>query len=129
MSFRHQPTISSVLGSGFAAPPADAKHTGRGIVTAFIDSGFYDHPDLVTPHSRIHAYFDVIHEKSGIEQIKTPEVSSWHGMMSTVVAAGNGSLSNGRFKSLAPDMGLVLVKAGTLQRVHHDDIARAMSSW
>ena len=80
----------------------------------------------MTPHSRIHAYYDVIHDKSGVEHIKTPEVSSWHGMMSTVVAAGNGSLSNGRFKSLAPDMGLVLVRAGTLQRVHHDDIARAI---
>lgn len=105
---------------------ADAKYTGRGIACAFIDSGFYDHPDLSTPFSRIHAYYDVIQERSGVEHIKTPEVSSWHGMMSTVVAAGNGSLSNGRFKSLAPDMGLVLVKAGTLQRVHHDDIARAI---
>lgn len=105
---------------------ADAEHTGRGVVGAFIDSGFFDHADLTTPFSRIHAYYDVIHDTSGIEHIKKPEVSSWHGMMSTVVAAGNGSLSGGRFKSLAPDMGLVLVKAGTLQRVHHDDIARAI---
>jgi len=105
---------------------ANDAFTGRGVACAFIDSGFYDHPDLTTPFSRIHAYQDVISGKSGIEHIKTPEVSSWHGMMSTVVAAGNGSLSNGKFKSLAPDMGLVLVKAGTLQRVHHDDIARAI---
>ena len=105
---------------------ASAEYTGRGIVCAFIDSGFYEHADLVTPHSRIHAYYDVIHDKSGTDPIKTPEVSSWHGMMSTVVAAGNGSLSSGKFKSLAPEMGLVLVKAGTLQRVHHDDIARAI---
>ncbi len=105
---------------------ADSSRTGRGIVTAFIDSGFFDHPDLITPHSRIHAYYDVINEKSGVEHIQKAEVSSWHGMMSTVVAAGNGALSNGRFKSLAPEMGLVLVKAGTLQRVHHDDIARAI---
>ena len=105
---------------------ADSSRTGRGIVAAFIDSGFFGHPDLVTPHSRIHAYYDVINEKSGIEHIQKAEVSSWHGMMSTVVAAGNGALSNGRFKSLAPEMGLVLVKAGTLQRVHHDDIARAI---
>lgn len=105
---------------------ADDKHTGRGITCAFIDSGFYAHADLTTPFSRIHAYYDVIHDKSDVEHIKKPEVSSWHGMMSTVVAAGNGALSNGRFKSLAPEMGLVLVKAGTLQRVHHDDIARAI---
>ena len=71
---------------------ADARHTGRGVVAAFIDSGFYDHPDLTTPHSRIHAYYDVIHDKSGTEHIKQAEVSSWHGMMSTVVAAGNGNM-------------------------------------
>ena len=46
--------------------------------------------------------------------------------MSTVVAAGNGSLSNGRFKALAPELKLVLVKVGTLSRVHHDDIARGI---
>ena len=40
-----------------------------------------------------------------------------------MVAAGNGALSNGRYKSLAPDLGLVLVKVGSMQRVHHDDIA------
>ncbi len=105
---------------------ADGNYTGRGVVAAFIDSGFYAHADLVTPFSRIHAYQDVIHETGGLEVLKHADVSSWHGMMSTVVAAGNGALSGGRFKSLAPELGLVLVKAGTLSRVHHDDIARAI---
>jgi serine protease AprX len=100
--------------------------TGKGVVTAFIDSGFYAHPDLVTPHSRIHAYHDVLSGKGGTELLTEPDPSAWHGMMSSVVAAGNGALSGGRFRSLAPDMGLVLVKAGTLTRVHHDDIARAI---
>ncbi len=105
---------------------ADDRFTGRGVVAAFIDSGFYAHADLVQPHSRIHAFFDVINGKSGAELLREPDASSWHGMMSTVVAAGNGALSGGRFKGLAPDLGLVLVKAGTLSRVHHDDIARAI---
>jgi serine protease AprX len=47
-------------------------------------------------------------------------------MMSSVIAAGNGALSGGKYRSLAPDMGLVLVKVGTLSRVHHDDIARGI---
>lgn len=111
------------IGERFAA---DSRFTGRGVVAAFIDSGFYAHADLTTPHSRIHAFEDVIHGKGGPELLRQPDASSWHGMMSTVVAAGNGALSGGRFKSLAPDMGLVLVKAGTLSRVHHDDIARAI---
>ena len=47
--------------------------------------------------------------------------SAWHGMMSSVVAASNGALSGGRFKALAPDLGVVLVKVGTTRRIHHDD--------
>jgi serine protease AprX len=47
-------------------------------------------------------------------------------MMSTVIAAGNGALSGGRFKSLTPDLGLVCVKVGNLSRVHHDDLARGI---
>ncbi|HEX7665954.1 MAG TPA: S8 family serine peptidase, partial [Polyangiaceae bacterium] len=105
---------------------ADTKHTGRGITAAFLDSGFYAHPDLTTPHTRIHAYYDLMSGKSGLEPLEHPDASSWHGMMSSVVAAGNGALSNGRFKSLAPDLGLVLCKVGTLSRVHHDDIARGI---
>jgi serine protease AprX len=105
---------------------AHDKFTGRGVVCAFLDSGFYAHPDLTTPHSRVHAYFDLMSGKSGVELLEQADASSWHGMMSSVVAAGNGALSQGRFKSLAPDLGLVLCKVGTLSRVHHDDIARGI---
>src|SRR6185436_18780774 len=76
--------------------------------------------------TRIHAYEDLINNRAGLDLLKDSEPSSWHGMMSTVVAAGNGQLSQGRFKSLAPDLGLVLLKVGTMSRVHHDDIARGI---
>lgn len=106
---------------------ADSRFTGKGVVAAFLDSGFYAHPDLTTPHSRIHAYYDLIHRRSGVEHLSNHhDASSWHGMMSSVVAAGNGTLSGGRFKSLAPELGLVLVKVGTLSRVHHEDITRGL---
>jgi serine protease AprX len=105
---------------------ADPRFTGKGVVAAFLDSGFYAHPDLTKPHSRIHAYVDLIGRSSGVEHLGTPDASSWHGMMSSVVAAGNGALSGGRYRSLAPDLGVVLVKVGTLSRVHHDDIARGI---
>src|SRR5436305_662248 len=42
---------------------ADTRFTGRGVVAPFLDSGFFAHPDLTTPHSRIHAYHDLIHGK------------------------------------------------------------------
>jgi len=105
---------------------ADTRFTGKGVVAAFLDSGFYAHPDLTAPHSRIHGYVDLIGRKAGVEHLHAPDASSWHGMMSSVVAAGNGALSAGRYRSLAPDLGLVLVKVGTLSRVHHDDIARGI---
>jgi serine protease AprX len=105
---------------------ADTRFTGKGVVAAFLDSGFYAHPDLTKPHSRIHGYVDLIGRTSGVEHLDAADASSWHGMMSSVVAAGNGALSGGRYRSLAPEMGLVLVKVGTLSRVHHDDIARGI---
>lgn len=106
---------------------ADGRYTGRGITMAFLDSGFYAHPDLVTPRKRIRAYQDIMSGKSGLEHLHdTTDPSCWHGMMSTVVAAGNGSLSDGRFKGLAPEAELVLVKVGSLARVRHDDIARGI---
>lgn len=105
---------------------ADHRYSGKGVVAAFLDSGFFAHPDLTQPHTRIHAYEDLIHRKSGVELLKESDPSSWHGMMSSVVAAGNGTLSQGKFRSLAPDLGLVLLKVGTMSRVHHDDITRGI---
>jgi serine protease AprX len=105
---------------------ADTRFTGKGVVAAFLDSGFYAHPDLTEPHSRIHGYVDLVGRTSGVERLRAVDASSWHGMMSSVVAAGNGALSGGRYRSLAPDLGVVLVKVGTLSRVHHDDIARGI---
>jgi len=106
---------------------ADPRFTGRGVVAAFLDSGFFAHPDLTSGFSRIHAYYDLMSGRSGVEHLNdTNDPSAWHGMMSSVVAAGNGHLSGGRFRSLAPDLGVVLVKVGTLSRIHHDDIARGI---
>ena len=105
---------------------ADTRFSGKGVVAAFLDAGFYAHPDLTQPHSRIHGYVDLIGRTSGVEHLARVDASSWHGMMSSVVAAGNGALSGGRYRSLAPDLGVVLVKVGSLPRVHHDDIARGI---
>ena len=93
---------------------ADPRFTGKGVVAAFLDSGFYAHPDLVTPFSRIHAYENCSRTSPAPKTSGSPDASSWHGMMSSVVAAGNGALSGGSFRSLAPDLGLVLVKVGTV---------------
>ena len=41
---------------------ANPEYTGKGVTIAFLDSGFYPHPDLVTPVNRVIAYEDLIDE-------------------------------------------------------------------
>lgn len=104
----------------------DPRWTGRGVTAAFLDSGFYAHPDLTQPRNRIKAYYDVLSDVSGLHHIEKPDGSMWHGMMTSTVSAGNGHLSEGRFRSLAPELELVLVKVGHMSRVLHDDIERGI---
>lgn len=108
---------------------ADARYTGKGITIAFLDSGFYPHPDLTQPTDRI-AYFadargPAVRENVGFS---IPHLSSWHGTMTSCVCAGNGFMSMYRYSGLAPDARVVLVKTGNLQnsRIHEHDIYRAL---
>jgi serine protease AprX len=101
-------------------------YQGRGVTAAFLDSGFFAHPDLIRPRNRIRCYYDLINDREGLDLIRKPDNSMWHGMMTSTVAAGNGFNSGGKYKSLAPEMDVVLVKVGHLSRVKHDDIARGI---
>jgi serine protease AprX len=104
--------------------------TGRGVVMAFLDSGFYPHPDLTKPYKRILAHVDAT-VKEPIERpnFSTPAVTSWHGMMTTCVAAGNGFLSDYVYRGIASDAQLVLVKTGNRRgrHIHETDIYRALN--
>ncbi len=44
--------------------------------------------------------------------------------MTSVVACGNGSLSQGLYRGIASEAEVVLVQCGTARRVHHNDIRR-----
>ena len=105
---------------------ASARYTGRGVTIAFLDSGFYAHPDLVEPRDRILRYVDVNNPKAREDALLNPDVSSWHGMMTSVVACGNGHLSNGLYRGIASEADLVLVKVGMASRIVHDDIRRGI---
>ena len=105
---------------------ASKKYTGRGVVMAFIDSGFYPHPELA---GRILLHVDAgtnrVVEQSG----DSFEVSnmSWHGQMTSVIAAGDGKLSRGKYRGIARDAQLVLVKVGTPRdQVKEADILRGL---
>jgi serine protease AprX len=103
---------------------ADERFKGRGVTVAFLDSGFYQHPDLTTPESRILAYHNVAPRGTGT--LESIDVASWHGMMTSVVAAGNGALSGGFFRGLAPDCTVVLVKVSKSGHIPERNIERGL---
>ncbi len=101
---------------------ADERFTGKGVTIAFLDSGFYPHADLTTPENRIVAYRNLLDEEGAMESLFQPDVASWHGMMTSVVAAGNGALSNGFYRGIAPDANVALVKLARTGRITDQNI-------
>jgi len=101
---------------------ADERFTGRGVTIAFLDSGFYAHKDLTEPANRIVAYHSIFATEDDPSFLQKPDVASWHGMMTSVVAAGNGHLSDGRYRSIAPEANVVLVKIGKTGRIPESNI-------
>jgi serine protease AprX len=105
---------------------ADPRLTGRGVNIAFLDSGFYPHPDLTKPLNRIVAYHDVTDPKDVLNDGNKPENHAWHGTMTSVCAAGNGYLSDGIYRGLATDSGVALVKVSEAGKIIENNIARGL---
>jgi serine protease AprX len=109
---------------------ANPQFTGRGVTMAFLDSGFYPHPDLTRPVNRILAYADALGpdvvEKSNF---KRPHLTSWHGLMTASIATGNGFMSEGLYRGPASRAALVLVKTGNRRGrgIRERDIHRALA--
>lgn len=101
---------------------AAERFTGKGVTIAFLDSGFYPHPDLIEPSNRILAYENMNATDGEVASLWHPDVASWHGMMTSVVAAGNGSLSNGFYRGIAPEANVVLVKLARTGRITEQNI-------
>lgn len=101
---------------------ASPHFTGRGVCIAFLDSGFYPHPDL---RDRIIAFHDVSGEES--ELTTTPQPHHWHGTQTTVSCAGDGSLSEGIYRGIASESQLVLVKVSENgRRISEENIERGL---
>ncbi|HKB68120.1 MAG TPA: S8 family serine peptidase [Pyrinomonadaceae bacterium] len=105
---------------------ADERFTGHGVTMAFLDSGFYEHDDLIKPANRIVAYRSIFDAEDDRTSLETTDVASWHGMMTSVVAAGNGHLSDGFYRGIAPDAKVVLVKVGRTGHIPDEHIARGL---
>lgn len=100
-------------------------YTGKGVTIAFVDSGFYEHPDL---GGRVIRYVDATTERireGG--RFNKAEGYSWHGQMTSVIAAGDGTLSNGRYRGIASDANLILIKVMTADyQLKEADILRGL---
>lgn len=101
---------------------SDERFTGKGVTIAFLDSGFYPHEDLTKPTNRILGYRSLIHPEGDLNSLFQSDVASWHGMMTSVVAAGNGRMSNGFYRGIAPDANVVLVKLARTGRITEQNI-------
>ena len=87
------------------------KYAGRGVCIAFVDAGFFPHADLRLPRRRIRAFVDVTRDEPVPRELLERRAGSWHGTMTTCAAAGNGYLSGGRYRGLASESDVVLIKA------------------
>lgn len=109
---------------------ADLRFTGYGVTLAFLDSGYYLHPDLMQPSGRVLRYVNILRDSLRADalwkEVTEPHADAWHGMMTSVVAAGNGYLSQGFYRSLAPQANVVLVKVGSAGRIYPDDLRRGI---
>ena len=102
------------------------RYRGHGVTMAFLDSGFYPHPDLVSPWNRIIAYHDVTGEEESLEASRPVEGWQWHGTQVCVTACGNGFLSDSTYRGLASEASLVLVKVGSRGRITEENIERGL---
>jgi len=102
---------------------ADPQFTGKGVTIAFLDSGFYPHPDL---SGRIVFYKDLTGERAALDANDPIESWQWHGTQTSVVGAGDGHLSDGVYRGLAHKSELVLVKVSENGRITEENIARGL---
>lgn len=86
---------------------ADSQFTGKGIRIAFLDSGFFPHPDI---HDRIVTFYDVSGGQDELHQHLESQSFQWHGTQTTVSCAGNGKLCDGIYRGIASEAELVLVR-------------------
>lgn len=76
-------------------------YTGKGISVAVLDTGVYPHGDFA---ARILGFADMVRGRS------SPYDDNGHGTHVTGILGGDGRLSQGRFKGIAPEVQLVCVK-------------------
>lgn len=102
---------------------ASTQYAGRNIVLAFVDSGFYPHPDIA---DRIACFVDATTHRVHVGTLSpVPHPLNWHGQMTSVIAAGDGRSSGGHFRGIANAAQLVLIKVSNRRgQIKEADILR-----
>ncbi len=122
--------VRATAGESFTVFPtplrlnANPNFTGEDITICFIDRGFHPHPDLLYPTNRILCSVDIAGGGDALGD--QPEEEQWHGTMTSVVCAGNGFLSDGYYRGIAPDADLVLLKVESAGRISGENITKAI---
>ena len=87
------------------------EYAGRGVTMAFVDSAFFPHADLIRPRDRLRAIADITHDSPATaDDFLDLHAHVWHGTMTACCSAGSGYLSGGRYRGIAHEAELVLVK-------------------
>ncbi len=151
----YHPSDETVLGQPERLPDYST-FGGDGVTVAFLDSGYYPHPDLLAspvwtgpapawerlsatdlqrllqdyPH-RLAQYVDLTDggERLGLAQPSLWDGAgdSWHGQMTSTIVAGNGLLSGGRYRGYAHQATLLPIKIGRGGgRIPEEDILRGL---
>ena len=78
---------------------------GQGVNIAVIDTGCYPHLDFVLGHNRIIKFVDLINDYT------LPYDDNGHGTFVAGVLGGNGLISQQKYCGIAPQSGLIILKA------------------
>lgn len=105
---------------------ANPRYTGKRVTIAFIDSGFFPHPDLIYPENRILTYVNLANPSADWSELSKSNVSSWHGMQTSVSACGNGYLSQGLYRGIASNSNLVLIQISDDDETSDSTIAKGI---
>ena len=99
---------------------------GRGCNSRLSGFGFYPHPDLVKPLSRVIAYHDVTGERGSLASTEPVESWQWLRHKHRLPQPVAGHLSDGLYRGLAHECNLALVKVSERGRISEENIARGI---
>ena len=83
----------------------DDKLTGKDVCIAYIDTGINPHLDFVLGENRIIKFIDLINNKIFAYD------DNGHGTFVSGVGSGNGTVSGGKYKGIAPESKIISIKA------------------